>query len=107
MIDRHFGALHGSHCAQDGKQHGIGVFKTAKGDFRRGEWKVLKVKLVIPTKLESMLRRGTESAGYQRLWSGSVSREQSVRLSKSSVLCRHIERMVSSQEVPRRLGLVS
>lgn len=27
------------HVVQDGKQHGIGVFKTAKGDFRRGEWK--------------------------------------------------------------------
>ena len=27
-------------CGEDGKQHGIGVFKTAKGDYRRGEWKV-------------------------------------------------------------------
>ena len=25
---------------EDGKQHGIGIFKTAKGDYRRGEWKV-------------------------------------------------------------------
>lgn len=28
---------------QDGKQHGIGVFKTAKGDFRRGEWKARRL----------------------------------------------------------------
>ena len=31
--------MSGAQRGEDGKQHGIGVFKTAKGDFRRGEWK--------------------------------------------------------------------
>eukprot|EP00438_Fugacium_kawagutii_P013259 Skav225486 [mRNA] locus=scaffold868:40210:41976:- [translate_table: standard] len=50
----------------DGKQHGIGVFKTAKGDFRRGEWKVRPQSLETPSFSKLSLRRGAESVGYQR-----------------------------------------
>eukprot|EP00434_Breviolum_minutum_P031335 symbB.v1.2.027708.t1/scaffold2863.1/size68590/11 len=69
----------------DGKQHGIGVFKTAKGDFRRGEWKAgaTDSKHQNNSCLEySCVRKGTESAGYRK----------------------HIERMASSQ-VPRKKRL--
>lgn len=54
---------------QDGKQHGIGVFKTAKGDFRRGEWKAgaTDSKHQNNSCLEySCVRKGTESAGYRK-----------------------------------------